>query len=1018
MWLQLQVIALLFAQGVLSQTVTLVARVSVGGVKGTVIFTQANPGEQVTVTVGLSGPNVAQASTWQLHTFRVDYDVRNPCDVTRLGPRILSSVSGGTTNGSETKSGLELWGINSIEGRSIAFLNTSGSPVACATVENSGDYVTARATFRKTVLGHITFRQHKVSTSSLTRLTVDLYSDGSESSARNLEWRIVEGGECTTAGTVYNPGSVTGVCNSNNHASCAVGDLNGKLRAVSVGATMGSSRMTLADLNLPLSGAQSALGKTVQLFVSGQSTPVACATILVFNARTGIATFDNDGVTGTITMTQPSPLDPATTMVNLRNLRSKAGGYHVHKYPVPQRQSKDQALCSGQSVSGHFNPFGIVYDASSPAAAATTEEAYEVGDLSKKYGLLTGSDTKSATYTDFNLQLFGINSVLGRSIVIHYDQTGSPRWVCANLLDTSALTSALATFTYPVIGHVLLQQRMGEAEAETTVYYRLDYSDGATGPTSGHSWAVHVNAVNQDMLASNVSARCSSAGDVMNPLGVSATGYAAQCRASNPLRCKLGDLKGKHEAVSVRAAASTPAIGFFTDLNLPLQGPHSVLGMALVLKVGGGTENLACANVLKVWPQVVEARSWGSGSNHYGSVSFSQQVGVVQMPTTISINLQSLSSHTLVSYSVYTQPVATGSARCSQLGAIYNPFEVTQTGSTKDKIAVGDLTAKFGAMAGGSVSGITKVDPSLDVWGPRAVTGRAFSLQDSGSSVDCADVAPKMVDGGRLFEAKAVFTGEVVGHIMLTQYVYPNGAMTPTTVVVNLRKAAGAQTLRHNWHAHVKPVLDDAAAETNRCSSTGGHYNPFMVNVQAQYSECKPSNQLRCELGDQSNKLGTYDMGSGPMVANDEYLPLVGPYGVIGRSIVVHTANRGAPRLACADILPTDITETYYMWISKTSLDKTRMVQKIATVINTDAYNIAVEWLNSNTSSDCLQSLIYFLGLDAGTNKQAFNRVIGSDPSVLGVYQPAKKCPTGNANVAVMSVYLLVASLFLGRLLI
>lgn len=85
----------------------------------------------------------------------------------------------------------------------------------------------------------------------------------------------------------------------------------------------------------------------------------------------------------------------------------------------------------------------------------------QVGDLSKKYGMLDGKTAVDETYLDWNLQLFGPNSVMGRSIVIHYDRTGAPRWVCTNFRDTAAITVAMATFTHPVIGYMLFQQRTG-----------------------------------------------------------------------------------------------------------------------------------------------------------------------------------------------------------------------------------------------------------------------------------------------------------------------------------------------------------------------------------------------------------------------------------------------------------------------------------------------------------------------------------------------------------------------------
>ena len=36
---------------------------------------------------------------------------------------------------------------------------------------------------------------------------------------------------------------------------------------------------------------------------------------------------------------------------------------------------------------------------------------------------------------DTDLDLFGENSIVGRSVVIHYDDAanGNPRWVCANI---------------------------------------------------------------------------------------------------------------------------------------------------------------------------------------------------------------------------------------------------------------------------------------------------------------------------------------------------------------------------------------------------------------------------------------------------------------------------------------------------------------------------------------------------------------------------------------------------------
>lgn len=113
----------------------------------------------------------------------------------------------------------------------------------------------------------------------------------------------------------------------------------------------------------------------------------------------------------------------------------------MHKFPVPQRQSADDQRCSVGNVGGHFNPYGVSI---SDSPANGTEDQYEVGkdtlspvkilwllkisplsfmllgkgDLSGKYGKISTAKY-SRIFDDWNLPLFGPNSVVGRSIVLH-----------------------------------------------------------------------------------------------------------------------------------------------------------------------------------------------------------------------------------------------------------------------------------------------------------------------------------------------------------------------------------------------------------------------------------------------------------------------------------------------------------------------------------------------------------------------------------------------------------------------
>ena len=79
----------------------------------------------------------------------------------------------------------------------------------------------------------------------------------------------------------------------------------------------------------------------------------------------------------------------------------------------------DDAECGAGITGGHFNP--------TFADGAVTKE---VGDLSGSHGSLTPATSK-AFYTDKDLPLSGLLSVVGRSIVIH--KNSGARWVCADI---------------------------------------------------------------------------------------------------------------------------------------------------------------------------------------------------------------------------------------------------------------------------------------------------------------------------------------------------------------------------------------------------------------------------------------------------------------------------------------------------------------------------------------------------------------------------------------------------------
>ena len=71
-----------------------------------------------------------------------------------------------------------------------------------------------------------------------------------------------------------------------------------------------------------------------------------------------------------------------------------------------------------------------------------------MGDLSGKYGYLSGKNIYNLTVTDMNLPMFGPYSSLGRSVVLHADDKKESRLACANIEPKKATKlSGVANFT-------------------------------------------------------------------------------------------------------------------------------------------------------------------------------------------------------------------------------------------------------------------------------------------------------------------------------------------------------------------------------------------------------------------------------------------------------------------------------------------------------------------------------------------------------------------------------------------
>jgi hypothetical protein len=151
--------------------------------------------------------------------------------------------------------------------------------------------------------------------------------------------------------------------------------------------------------------------------------------------------------------------------------------------------------------------------------------------------------------------------------------------------------------------------------ADTTVIVEyLVYADGSRNDTGEIHWRVSENPAGIDFY--NWTARCVEAGPVFNP---------NKCVDSET--CAVGALSDRHQPLVAsggkeRMVERTRRL--FTDSNLPLSGPDSVLGRSLTFYQANGPtargERLACSTITEMPRVKAVVHDWYSNSGTEPSV--------------------------------------------------------------------------------------------------------------------------------------------------------------------------------------------------------------------------------------------------------------------------------------------------------------------------------------------------------------------------------------------------------------
>ena len=442
--------------------------------------------------------------------------------------------------------------------------------------------------------------------------------------------------------------------------------------------------------------------------------------------------------------------------------------WHVHQYPFPHDAQTNP--CRGGVTGGHYDPLGANTGPNYAQNCMSNSALCEVGDLSGRLGPIAPSGQRQDT--DPVLSLYGTLSIIGRSIVIHYNN-GS-RLVCANVgypsspSDGSVQGGPLlyVPFRNLFTGNMYFRQHTSRFVA--SVYTDLAHSSNSSASSVGHNWHVHespVTTISGEMIPGGAGREnCTAAGPHYNPRRVDITSedYSMYCSPSNQTACEIGDLSGKSSPFQVMGGVVKH---FYTDTDLPLsaaeegageESAFSIAGRSVVIHAENrGGPRIACANILP-YPSLegVAVFSAQESSRISGSIRFLQLSPFD--PTVVTVDLTGLGG-VVRGYHVHENQIGPavavlGSpAKCGSAyaGGHWDPLGVSSGGggvatpTTSEHYEVGDLSGKFGGLQGRNEIDETYLDPNLPLFGPLGILGRSVVIHmddPQGTRYACADI--------------------------------------------------------------------------------------------------------------------------------------------------------------------------------------------------------------------------------------------------------------------------------------
>ncbi|CAJ1053226.1 hypothetical protein EPR50_G00014820 [Xyrichtys novacula] len=924
------------------------APLSMGGVIGKVILDSTSQ----MATVNVTGAGSCGQLNLSLSMFPVKFGhFAQPCSSKHIGDRVFTFEADPDSSVNVSQLFQQ---YSNLDDFSLSLETCTGTTV-CTVVSQSGMHMTHQARFYGPIAGNVYIRLNSGQTNP--RVLTDLVVIGEASATQS---------NVTLYGSMSTDTNCTALLEGLDSSALK------SLGVVKVGTPLMplKSRLDLSNFNYGF-------------LLYRMNSNYKCAKIYNVARKKVSAVMDMKGIKGHFSFIQPSPFDVTEVKLNLTNLRNKVGPYHVHLFPVPFAQMTESSLCSNDNVGGHLNPFNV--NTSSPTypnGPGSSHDMYEIGDLSNKHMSLAGKNEVEMSFKDYHLPLFGQNSIVGRSVVIHL--LDGSRYACASIGYPGEVVVSRANFHTPVVGDIWFTQLKDNPLSDVSIFTDLAYGDPSMTPTKNHNWHVHVYPISSEN--DNDANRCSTAGGHWNPFNVNTTdsSYARDCDPSRPFSCEVGDLSNKHSTIDLFTnPCKVEGKNFFTDVTswLPDSG---ITGRSVVLhEAGRGGPRIACANVTMTRVPKASLGTWYGPGMTSGQIQFSQ--AVPQGPTTINMSLMNLNA-LAGGYHVHILPIIPGSEEpCSNANILghFNPLGVNISNSpdpgtgTVDQYEIGDISGKFGLLTNLNELQTVYMDQNMPLTGPHSIVGRSVVVHyTNGSRLRCANIMADTDSDGHMTIAKAVFSGTVNGTVTMRQQMFPDGS-SDVTMEVNLQ-----QMTRQNLSSAFMAIKRNRVGANGQCNSVGEVFNPF--NVPLSSSSCSAENPRHCAVGEVSGRHGNVSLMMRQLLT-DSNIMTTGDNSVVHRSLVLKV---GGDIIACADILP-ESPSAAQTFPAVSNFSRHDFRRRVARVLQLDISRVTI--LSGSPEEATVESCqtVNFM-VSGDVSKQLLDSVKTSE--MMGVYQESDTC--------------------------